>query len=227
VTDLPVGDIARRDTVRLIGAAHHKEPALAPLADDPEAAAAIARVESATNGRLAAQRRGLPGLSPDEMVYHVPGWTWINAAFAYARPGGSRFNGPDRGAWYAAFEVETATTEVGFHLTRVLAAADAFHERVAHVDLHADFIGRFGDLRGRPESAALHADAATGYPAGQALARQARTAGLPGLVYPSVRRPGGTCLVALSPHAVQNVRPGAVRHLVWDGTPDWRVETEA
>lgn len=28
---------------------------------------------------------------------------------------GSRFNGPDRGAWYAAFETRTAQAEVAFH----------------------------------------------------------------------------------------------------------------
>ena len=38
-----------------------------------------------------------------------------------ARPRGlNRFNGPNRGAWYAAFEIETAITEVSFHLTREL-----------------------------------------------------------------------------------------------------------
>ena len=41
------------------------------------------------------------------------------------------------------------------------------------------------------------------------------------LIYPSVRRAGGTCLVAFLPHVVQNVRPGARWKLSWQGTPAW------
>jgi len=39
-----------------------------------------------------------------------------------------------------------------------------------------------------------------------------------------VRHTGGTCLAAFTPHAVQNVRQGETRRLVWEGTPEWRVE---
>src|SRR6266481_9502207 len=46
-----------------------------------------------------------------------------------------------------------------------------------------------------------------------------RAAGHYGIVYPSLRHPGGTCLVALVPHAVQSVTQGRVIRLTWSGTP--------
>ncbi|MDA8049040.1 MAG: RES domain-containing protein [Rhodospirillales bacterium] len=39
-----------------------------------------------------------------------------------------------------------------------------------------------------------------------------------GIVYPSVRRAGGTCLVAFHPASVQNVRQGGIWRLEWRGT---------
>jgi len=42
-----------------------------------------------------------------------------------------------------------------------------------------------------------------------------------GLVYPSVRDPGGTCIVAFQPNAVQDVTPGANWKISWNGSPVW------
>ena len=52
-------------------------------------------------------------------------------------------------------------------------------------------------------------DPAIGYPIGNAIADAALARGLNGVVYPSVRHAGGTCLAALRPHAVQSVAPAA------------------
>ncbi|WP_168204660.1 MULTISPECIES: RES family NAD+ phosphorylase [unclassified Tardiphaga] len=38
-----------------------------------------------------------------------------------------------------------------------------------------------------------------------------------GIVYPTVRQAGGTCLVAFRPDLVQNLRQGAVWRLRWQG----------
>ncbi|RXM04261.1 RES domain-containing protein, partial [Citrobacter sp. AAK_AS5] len=45
-----------------------------------------------------------------------------------------------------------------------------------------------------------------------------------GVVYPSVRDAGGTCIVALRPAAVQSVAQGALLRLTWGGTRTPRVE---
>ncbi|MNY83598.1 RES domain protein [compost metagenome] len=59
---------------------------------------------------------------------------------------------------------------------------------------------------------------------GNALAARARAEGLNGIIYPSVRHPGGTCLVALRPAAVQSVRQGDVYRMIWRGRPEPIVE---
>jgi hypothetical protein len=118
----PTVDLAQRDTVRLISTGRFKAPALAALAADQPAFDDIASLESATNNRVRAQESGLPDLDPRELVFGRPGYTLINAAFAHTRPGGNRFNGDDRGAWYCGFEAETSLAEVSYHLTRELAA---------------------------------------------------------------------------------------------------------
>jgi hypothetical protein len=51
-----------------------------------------------------------------ELVFGIPNWHIVNAAFTHARPEGSRFNGLDRGAWYCAYTLGTAQAEVAFHL---------------------------------------------------------------------------------------------------------------
>jgi hypothetical protein len=64
----------------------------------------------------------------------------------------------------------------------------------------------------------LSPDIEIGYPQGNAVADAARAKGLNGLIYPSVRRQGGTCLVALIPHAVQSVAQGRIIRLTWSGS---------
>ncbi len=214
-------DLAQRDTVRLITTGRLRKAALEALAPGRGALEDLAELESATSGRLRAQQTGLAGLAPEELVFGRAGHTLINAAFTHTRPGGNRFNGEDRGAWYCAFEAETALAEVGHHLTRALLDVGRLENVTDYNELYADFIGPFHDLRGQAlPPPCLDPDPAVGYPAGQGLAAELRAAGSNGLVYPSVRRHGGTCLVAFHPSLVQNVRQGSVWRLAWRGTPE-------
>lgn len=216
-------DIVQRDTIRLISTARLKEPVLLVLAPNHGALEDLAELEGATSGRLQAQEGGLLDLDPKELVFGRPGHTFINAAFTYTRPGGNRFNDDERGAWYCAFLAETALAEVSFHLTRELEAINRFENVTDYAELISDFVGLFHDLRGDVHSTdpSLHADPAVAYPAGQALARWLRKEkDSPGLIYPSVRSPGGTCLVAFHTSLVQNLRHGATWRLEWQGTPD-------
>lgn len=215
-------DLARRDTVRLISTGRLKDPVLLPLAANDSAVEDLAALESITNGRLQAQEVGLPNLDPRELVFGRAGYTFINAAFTHTRPGGNRFNDGDRGAWYCAFESDTAIGEVSYHLTRELEAIGRFENVTDYAELIADFLGAFHDLRstgfvGHP---ALDADPAIAYPAGQALATELRRdAASNGIIYPSIRRMGGTCLVAFRPDLVQNLRQGGIWRLEWRGAP--------
>jgi hypothetical protein len=91
---------------------------------------------------------------------------------------------------------------------------------VEYSEMFASMAGEFVDLRGAdPNLPCLNPEKAIGYPAGNALADAARAQGLNGIIYPSVRHLGGTCIVALWPHAVQSVAQGDIYRAVWDGTP--------
>lgn len=209
-------------TIRLVSTARLRPPVLRPLVDDDSELAALAELEGATSARLIGQDIGIGGTNPRELLFGVPHAVFINASFAYAKPREpSRFNGPARGAWYAALALETARREVLFHMRAFLAAAGDFRTTVEYVEMIASFAGRFVDLRGAdPTPACLHPDPTIGYSAGNALAEATRSEGLNGIVYPSVRHTGGTCIVALWPHAVQSVVQGDVYRATWSGSPE-------
>ena len=216
----PVVRIALERTVRLVATARLRDPVLLKLVgerylDD------LVEIESATSGRLAAEQQGTEALDARELVGGLPHANFINAAFAYFRPRElNRFNGPGRGAWYAALHVETCKAEVGFHLTRELQRVNDFNAVVDYAEMFASFAGEFADLRSvNPRPDCLHPDPAVGYPAGNSLAELIRNNGHNGIIYPSVRHEEGTCLVALWPAAVQSVAQGRVLRAAWTGNP--------
>jgi RES domain-containing protein len=214
----PLTRLALERTVRLVATARLRDPVLLALvkADDLDA---LAEIEGATSARLRAQTFGSARIQPKEFVVGPAHANFINAAFAYWRPRElNRFNGPGRGAWYAALAVETCIAEVGFHLIRELERINDFHATVDYAELFASFAGDFVDLRKtRPVPLCLNPDPLIGYPPGNALAEIVRARGHNGIVYPSVRHAGGTCLVALWPQAVQSVVQGSVIRLAWRG----------
>jgi hypothetical protein len=219
---LPTVDLAQRDTIRLISTGRLKDPVLLPLAGTPRTLDELAELEGVTSLRLRGQETGLTDLDPRELVFGRPGYTFINAAFLYTRPGGNRFNGEERGAWYCAFTAETSLAEVSYHLTRELEAVGRFDNTTDYAELIADFIGPFHDLRWANPAIepSLHADPTIAYPAGQALARLLRReTASNGMVYRSIRHDGGICLAAFRPDLVQNLRQGGIWRLVWEGGP--------
>ena len=230
--DLPLSDLTEANTIRLISTAYIDEPALRPLADDADELAFLADFEGLTSPR---RRTGVPlprGLVADELLTERDGygWTYVNAAFCYTRAGGNRFNTTDRGAWYATYgkqAVATAQQEVAWHLTRELDATGVYENLTAYRELIAGFTASFHDLAGILDDPALDPDPKVGYPAGQTLAQQLFTAGSAGLLYPSVRNAGGSCLAAFRPHLVQNVRQGKTWLFVWDGTRVPRISSAA
>lgn len=225
VDGVPVVREAFGRTVRLVTTARLREAVLLALVDSEEELALLSEIEGATSARLVAEDRGISGLAANELVHDVPHARFINASFAYSKPRQpNRFNGAYRGAWYAALAVETCLAEVGFHLTRFLADAGDFHATVEYAEMFASLAGEFVDLRQVDEHPSLGEDPATAYPAGNALADRARSEALNGIIYPSVRHRGGTCIVALRPAAVQSVRQGAVYRMIWRGSPEPVVE---
>jgi hypothetical protein len=164
---------------------------------------------------------GLPGITPHELVANVPFASIINAAFTHARLEGSRFNGPDRGAWYAAKSVKTSQAEVSYHQTLALSEVGRYKDEITYDEYMADFIGEFHDLLKSPEfAAALDPDS---YKASQRLAGELLEKGSLGIVYPSVRA-AGVCLACFRPALVTHVRKGRTFRFRWSGVPKPTIE---
>lgn len=222
---LPVVREAFPRTVRLVASARLREPVLSPLADTGDELSLLSEIEGATSSRLIAEERGFGGLTAHELVHGVPHARFINASFAYAKPRQPmRFSPANRGAWYAALAVETCLAEVGFHLTNALADAGDFTAVVDYSEMLASMSGLFIDLRPVPQHECLDPDPEIGYPVGNAIAAAARVVGYNGIIYPSVRHRGGTCIAALWPNVVQSVVQGAMYRLTWSGGPDYATE---
>lgn len=215
----PLAAVRQRNTHRLIPARFAGESVLTRIADDDVHLQALFELEQATNDRRLGEQQLLPGIGVDELVFGVPYHPIVNAAFCHAHPLGSRFNGPERGAWYAAFEVATAKAEVAFHKTVELAEVNWWEEAVTYVDFIADVGADLHDLR-PPAGAGFEACLAPqSYEASQKLARDLLAAGSQGVVYPSVRRAGGTCIACFRPAIVQYVRRARRYEFRWNGRP--------
>jgi hypothetical protein len=214
LNDLPVVREAFPRTVRLVSTALLRPPVLEGLVSANDAAA-LAEIEGATSQRLLAESRGAEGIGRGEFLHGVPYASFVNAAFAYWKPREmNRFNST-RGAWYAALDVETCLREVAWHMAEFLAQSGLLKGVVEYTEMFASMAGEFVDLRQTPDHPCLDPDRAAGYPIGNAIADAARAQGLNGIIYPSVRHPGGTCIAALRPHAVQSVAPGAAYRMEW------------
>ena len=194
-----------------------EDSVLAPLAENNDHLAELFELDNATNARLIAEYGGTPGIGVDELVFGVPHFRIINAAYTYARPEGARFNDSERGAWYCAFDMETALAEIIFHKTVEYQEIDYFTDSVSYQSLLADFSATFHDLRGQPRFQACLDPAS--YIASQELAATLLDAGSMGVIFPSTRRAAGTNLACFRPALVGNVRKGAAYRLTWQGTP--------
>jgi hypothetical protein len=98
-----------------------------------------------------------------------------------------------------------------------LAEVGRFEDEVTFDDYLSDFSGEFHDLR--RQSAFRDCLEPDSYIHSQALAERLYAAGSLGVVYPSVRRPEGTCLACFRPTLVGNVRKGSTYRFRWSGTP--------
>ncbi len=212
--------LRQNDTVRLIPSrfADREDSVLAPLAEDTAHLRDLFDLDNATNERLHGEHGGLSGIGVDELVFGVPNFRIINAAFTYPRPEGSRFNDGERGAWYCAFELQTAMAEIVFHKTVEYQEINRFDDSVSYQALLADFSGAFHDLRATPEFADCLAP--DSYLASQELALRLLDTGAMGIVYPSVRCSGGTNLACFRPALVGNLRRGDAFRLTWAGHPE-------
>ena len=220
----PLTSLRQFDTCRLIPSrfAQVEDSVLQGIAHDTNHLRDLFDLDNATNQRLVGERGGLPGIGIDELVFGTPNFRIVNAAFTYPRPEGSRFNDGERGAWYCAFELETALAEVIFHKTVEYQEINRFDDCVDYQAYLADFTNEFHDLRGQKKFAACLNPRS--YVASQDVAEQLLEQGSLGIIYPSVRKAGGTNLACFRPALVGNVRRASAWRMAWNGTPEPEIE---
>jgi RES domain len=183
----------------------------------PDDLDAIFELEGWTNDRISAELGALQTVPRAEWVVGQPMASVVMAAYCHPRPGGGRFSSDDRGAWYAARTIETALSESIYHRSRELAEVGVLEARMQMRVYLSDFSTRFHDIRGAEAPAALYDP--VDYSASQRFARPLLSSGSHGLVYRSVRHPGGECVACFRPRLVKNVRIGGHYEYQWEGSP--------
>jgi hypothetical protein len=202
-----VSRLLQDNTHRLIPSAYDEETVFDRLTTDSGELVALSELDGATNERLLGEAGLLPGITIRELVFGVSYAHGVNAAFTHTNPLGNRFNGPERGAWYAAFSLETAGIEGAFHKAEELREINwQEKESFLYGDFLADFRGEFHDIR--EDFGFAKCLDPTSYAASQKLAGELIDKGSAGIVYPSVRHSGGTCIACFRPALVNNVRKG-------------------
>lgn len=169
-------------------------------------------LESLTNDRLRDVAGDIALVAPKDRV-SGRGSSVVMAAFTHiGHP--SRFSDGSFGVYYAARALETAVRETAYHRGKFLAAT---REAPGEIDMRA-YVGRMrkplSDLR-PPRFKSLHDP--DDYSTSQRYAVERRARGDWGLLYHSVRHPGGVCIAALRPPAVSIPMQGSALAYIWDG----------
>lgn len=162
---------------------------------------AVMELAGWTNDRLVLER--VERLPRSEWVFGRPNSSIVMAAFLHVAPGGSRFNGPDLGAWYAAASLATAVAEVAHHLRReAFEQKSVSNKRVFRTYAHS-LLGEFDDILGWDRRPEIYAP--DSYAASQKFGETLRRAGSDGIIYDSVRHEGGICVCAYRPSKIVEV----------------------
>ncbi|WP_123658499.1 RES family NAD+ phosphorylase [Salinisphaera japonica] len=181
---------------------------------DPADLQAVYELESLTNDRLRDEVGHITRVPAAERMAG-PGATPIMAAFTHLNPAGSRFSDGSYGVFYAGRDRRTAVRETVYHRERFLAASQQPPMTLEMREYRVAVAGALVDLRDiESNDPRLAGD---DYSAAQRFAAGKRQRDALGIVYPSVRDPGGECVAAfrttpLSP-AVQCGHLG----YIWDG----------
>lgn len=178
-------------------------------ADDLELAFAI---EGLTNDRLMEETGKLCRVLPSDRV-SGPGSTAVMAAFTHIG-NASRFTDGSFGVYYCADSLQAAIAETRFHQERFLAATREPSIEITMRTYINEVLEAMVDIR---DDEHLHNPSLATYGVSQAFAREQREAGEWGLLYRSVRFPGGECVAAFKPKAVSLPVQGPHLRYMWDG----------
>ena len=213
---IPVAEIHWRGAVRIIRSLYPPIDLFEDLADPVDWPLLVA-AEQKTNPRLMESLGNLDLVPPGRRI-SGPGATYLMAPFTHTsvdRP--SRFTSGIYGVLYAGAAFDVALFETVYHHARFMVRTreppgwtSQFREIVLNVD------ARLHDLRGSNPACAAALDPGD-YAFSQKLGAQLRAAGSDGLVYPSVRRPGGECAGLFYPDCASSALQGRHLDYHWDG----------
>jgi hypothetical protein len=213
-----VARLRAQPTFRVIAHRPYDRPIAARLPGVTDAAA-LETIEALTNPRIrqewSPRKKIRPediGAAPDELVM---------ASFVYS--GFSRFTDGSFGVYYAGFQRETAIAESRFHTERFLFLGHLPATNVFKRVLRANMSGSYDDIRKVAADDPIYAPDPDAYAAAQsyALGVYARNRE-DGIVYRSVRRDSGTCVVAFRPRLVTDCTVTEMLMYAYDGA---RIDT--
>jgi hypothetical protein len=202
---------------RIVAERHPPIDLFERVSADPAIWEGLIAAEAAVNPRLRDDVGEIRLVAPEERL-SGPGASWVMAAFTHLNPSGSRFSDGSYGVYYAARELRTAIRETAYHFGR-FAADSADGPRYENMRVLVGRIdNRFADVATLPATLRARILAPDSYVDSQPFGAQLRADGSNGVIYPSVRDPGGHCVAAFRPRAVGV--PVQSRHLEyhWDGT---------
>jgi hypothetical protein len=176
---------------------------------------AVIELESLTNDRLRDEIGDVRLVPPSERIVG-PGAGYVMAAFTHLHPAGGRFTDSRRGGYYAARALETSLAETMHSRAGFLRATRQPAMEIDMRVLEANIDARLHDVRGMASRMPRLYDP-DDHSAGQALAAQLRAAGSEGVVYDSVRDPGGQCVCVFRPKRIRDCRETMHVTYVWDG----------
>lgn len=184
---------------------------------EPEDLDVVFEIEALTNDRVRDEAGEISLVPPNERV-SGPGTTPIMAAFTHLNPVGSRFTDGSYGVYYAAKDIDTAIAETRFHRTLFLSATK---EPLIEIDMRSyasDLDTSLHDIRKlQSEIPEIYVPDPGCYTNAQTMAKELRSAGSNGIVYDSVRFPGGECIAIFRPRILSPVRQGSHYCYVWNG----------
>jgi hypothetical protein len=177
--------------------------------------AALLEIEALTNPRAREEAGAYRKVRPADVIAG-PGTTPIMASFAYSGP--SRFCDGTYGVYYAGREEATAIAESRYHTEAFLRATMQPSIDVDKRIYAATIAGEFDDIRGRSMRSKLYAAAPDDYAFAQRYAHRLYDRNrVDGIVYNSVRNPGGQCVAAFRPRIVSKAHVRKHIQFRWDG----------
>ena len=217
IASFPAVAVNWRGAVRIIRSLYPPVDLFKDIADPADWPLLLA-AEQKTNPRLLDAVGRLDLVTAARRV-SGPGASYLMAPFTHATPDRpSRFSDGSFGVLYVGKTFDVALFETIHHHARFMARTNEPPGWTSQFrELLLDVAATLTDLRG-PEGAQSSALTPEDYTASQALAAQQRAADSDGLVYPSVRCPGGECAALFYPDRAAN--PVQARHLDyhWNGS---------